>query len=433
MIRTTTFALCLAALTASMACSSATGPVFSDGQTIKPGQGMDGWTAQPVRDEISPRFFLTYQDGATWLGLDSGDNFAANGWWTKTLPIDGGQEYEFSAQYKAIGVATPDRSIFARVVWTSQTATIWNRGEYPLVQREPSADGWTSVRCAYRALGEADHVRLELCLRWAPNGQVIWRNVEFKKAAMPAKRLVRLGALHHRPPNGGDPRKNVELLAKDVENAAEMKLDLLCLPEGITMVGTDKTYVGAAEPIPGPSTERLGQAAAKANCYVVAGLYERDGKTVYNTSVLIDRQGKLVGKYRKICLPEAEVDGGITPGEQYPVFDTDFGRVAMIICWDHAFPEVAREFTRRGAEVLACPIWDYYDELMQARAIENQVYLLASSYGSKTGLFNLDGKMLCQTQKDGEIVVSEVDLNRRGTMPGQGWWRARLFREVPPK
>lgn len=91
------------------------------------------------------------------------------------------------------------------------------------------------------------------------------------------------------------------------------------------------------------------------------------------------------------------------------------------------------EFTRRGAEVLACPIWDYYDELMQARAIENQVYLLASSYGSKSGLFNLDGKMLCQTQKDGEIVVSEIDLNRRGTMPGQGWWRARLFREVPPK
>ena len=73
--------------------------------------------------------------------------------------------------------------------------------------------------------------------------------------------------------------------------------------------------------------------------------------------MLIGPDGKLVGKYRKVCLPRGEVEGGIAPGSDYPVFATRFGKVGMMVCYDGFFPEVARELTNRGAEVIAWPVW----------------------------------------------------------------------------
>src|SRR5262249_54934291 len=150
---------------------------------------------------------------------------------------------------------------------------------------------------------------------------------------------------------------NLESFARLIDEAARQKADIACLPEGITVCGTGKSYADVAEPIPGPSTHFLGEYARRGRLYVVAGLYERDGHAIYNTSVLIGRDGQLVGKYRKVCLPREEIDGGITPGRDYPVFDTDFGRVGMMICWDVSYPEVARELAAQGAEVILMPIW----------------------------------------------------------------------------
>ena len=73
--------------------------------------------------------------------------------------------------------------------------------------------------------------------------------------------------------------------------------------------------------------------------------------------MLIGPDGNVVGKYRKVCLPRGEVEGGIAPGSEYPVFDTRFGKVGMMVCYDGFFPEVARELTNRGAEVIAWPVW----------------------------------------------------------------------------
>ena len=129
------------------------------------------------------------------------------------------------------------------------------------------------------------------------------------------------------------------------------------------MCGTGRTYADVAETIPGPSTKFLGGLAAKHHFYIVAGLYERAGKAIYNTAVLLDRDGKLTGRYHKVCIPREEVDGGIMPGTEYPVFDADFGRVGLMICWDLEFPEVARELAARGAEVILMPIWGGEDTL----------------------------------------------------------------------
>ena len=108
--------------------------------------------------------------------------------------------------------------------------------------------------------------------------------------------------------------------------------------------------------------------AKKYNLYIVAGIYEKDGDTVYNTAVLISRTGEYAGKYRKVCLPREEIQGGITPGKSLPVFDTDFGRIGLMICWDVFFPEPARTLAHKGAEVIFLPIWGGNLTLAKARA-----------------------------------------------------------------
>src|SRR6185503_3681285 len=120
--------------------------------------------------------------------------------------------------------------------------------------------------------------------------------------------------------------------------------------------------------------------AKKHGLYIVAGLVERDAHLIYNVAALVGPDGKLVGKYRKVTLPRGEVEMGVAPGREYPVFETRFGKLGMMVCYDGFFPEVARELANRGAEVIAWPVAGCNPLLAAARACENHVFLVSSSY-----------------------------------------------------
>ena len=91
------------------------------------------------------------------------------------------------------------------------------------------------------------------------------------------------------------------------------------------------------------------------NIYIAFNFYEREGTKLYNTVVLVDRNGEYVGKYRKVNLPPEE--SAITPGDSYPVFDLDFGKVGILICWDGWFTEPAKTLVDNGAEIIIIPTW----------------------------------------------------------------------------
>ena len=211
------------------------------------------------------------------------------------------------------------------------------------------------------------------------------------------------------------------------------KADIVCLPEGITLVGTTDDYMSASEPIPGPTTNYLGQIARKHNLYIVAGILEKKGDIVYNTAVLIDRNGDLAGKYRKVSLPQEEIDGGITPGNSFPVFDTDFGRIGLMICWDVTFPEPAKALAQNGAEIIFLPIWGGDVNLTKARAIENQVYVVSSTYDMITAVFDPEGKIVKQATDKNPVIVTELDLNKKTLWPWIGDLKSRISREMPPQ
>jgi predicted amidohydrolase len=139
-----------------------------------------------------------------------------------------------------------------------------------------------------------------------------------------------------------------------------------------------------AERIPGgPTSEYLAQLARMGNCYVLGCFLESFEERIYNTAVLFSPTGKIAGKYRKTHLPPVE-QFLLTPGDSLPVFDTEIGRVGMLICYDMMSPEVMRCLALQGADLVCWPSLGYgwWDEAgdftIRSRAHDNQVYLLGA-------------------------------------------------------
>ena len=133
----------------------------------------------------------------------------------------------------------------------------------------------------------------------------------------------------------------------------------------------------------------------------------------------------MIGKYRKTHLPQAELRGGVSPGEGFPVFDTDFGKISIIICIETGFPEPARELAGKGAEVIFAPTWGANPIGLRARAIDNGVYMVNAGYGVTSMIINPLGKVLASTDKthgDG-LAFAMIDLSTEFVQPWLGNWK----------
>lgn len=148
----------------------------------------------------------------------------------------------------------------------------------------------------------------------------------------------------------GNQRRAERLIAQ----AAEQGADLVCLPEAYLTSGNILEVADVAVPIPGPATERLAEVARDAGIHLVAGLLERgDDGRYYSTSVLFDRTGTMLGRYRRVHTHELEARY-LASGTEYPVFDLDIGRVGLMQGYDVNFPEVSREYLRREVDIIVC-------------------------------------------------------------------------------
>ncbi len=379
------------------------------------------WNSYSQRPALAPVMEKTAEE----LTAASSGEFRCNGAWRKTYAVKTGQYYQIHAEYRARDIELPRRSILVKVDWKDADGKRISWPEYPATL-EKIVSGWNLIEGVYPAPEGAESAVVELILRWTKTGSVCWKNVTLAPCEAPESRTVTLAAVNFRPKNRSTTEQNLDHYVKFIEEAGKQGADLVCLPEGITVVNTGKKYIDVAEPVPGPTTQRLGAAAKDCSLYVVAGIYEKEGDTVYNTAVLMGREGELIGVYRKVALPREEIEGGITPGDSFPVFETDFGKVGMMICWDVHFPEPARVLARGGAEIILLPIWGGVEPLFAARAIENQVYLVTSSFDARTGIWDREGKILADATENGTLAITTIDLTKRTLWPWLGEFRARI-------
>jgi N-carbamoylputrescine amidase len=161
-----------------------------------------------------------------------------------------------------------------------------------------------------------------------------------------------------------NPQENLDKAQERIRQAAAGGANIVCLQELFTTLYFCQTEeyepFGYAEPIPGPSTAALQELAAELGVVIVASLFEIRAKGVHhNTAAVIDADGRYLGKYRKMHIPD---DPGFyekfyfIPGDLgYKVFQTRFGAIGVLICWDQWYPEAARLTALRGADILFYP------------------------------------------------------------------------------
>jgi len=393
----------------------------------------DGWTSWSPRSEISPAFSIDRsggRDGHGALKIEAKTPQDFGAWRRRVDGIVPGKIYHFTVYYRSRGVAREQQCISARLDWLDAKGGSAQPPDY--VPDAGQEGGWNKVEYATRAPEGAASVRIQLSFQWCPGGTVWWDDVRLEEESPQAGRTVRVVTIFHRPRSTGSAAASVEEFCRLVRQSAAGKPDVICLPEGITVVGTGKSYAEVSEPVPGPTTEKLGALARELGTYIVAGIYERSGSVIYNTAVLIDRKGKLAGVYHKTHLPREEVEAGLTPGNEYPVFKTDFGTVGLMICWDLQFPEPARAMALQGAELILLPIWGGSEVLARARAIENHVFLVTSSYDMKTFVVDPKGDVLAEATGDHPIAAAELHMDQPILQPWLGNMKIRTWKERRP-
>ena len=164
--------------------------------------------------------------------------------------------------------------------------------------------------------------------------------------------------------NTADIQGNIERLKANIRRAASEGAELVVLQElhnGLYFCQTEDTRLfDLAEPIPGPSTETFGELARELGIVLVLSLFERRAPGLYhNTAVVLERDGSIAGKYRKMHIPDDPAyyeKFYFTPGDLgFEPIDTSVGRLGVLVCWDQWYPEAARLMAMRGADLLIYP------------------------------------------------------------------------------
>lgn len=418
---TLTFALALFAV-GSMRAE----PNLISNSELRP--GADGrpteWTLWSPRPEITPQGAVVALDGGSALSLQARRFEDFGEWMTLVRGIKPEKFYHFEVTLAQRDIASETSSVVARLSWFRNADGTGELQRDYVDRKSTDAHGENRWRTVQAPAG-AQSVRVELGLRWTERGSVAWKNPRLTEVAAPKPRIVKVATTRVVPGPNPTLASNTQLFADMFDRVGPSKPDVLLFSETLLGRGTRLPLAEKAQTIPGPLTDMLSARAKQFHTYVILAMHERDGDRFYNTAVLIDREGRIAGKYHKVHLAMEEADAGLTPGTSYPVFETDFGKIGMLVCWDEWFAEPARLMRLHGAEMLFLPLAgdgheEHWDIVSRARAMDNGLFFVSSGTVSDASrIVNPHGDVLAEARGNFAFVMKEVDLNQE--------WRLRYL------
>ena len=270
--------------------------------------------------------------------------------------------------------------------------------------------------------------------------------VIFRPMSRPTRDRVTLGLVQSR--TGDDPEANLRTAMDGIREAAGRGAQIVCLQELFRSKyfcqTEDHKFFDLAEPVPGPGTERLGALAAELGVVVVASLFEKRAEGLYhNTAAILDADGRYLGKYRKMHIPDDPQyyeKFYFTPGDLgFRSWDTRYVRIGVLVCWDQWYPEAARLTAMSGAQILFYPTaigWlppekaehgaqqqAAWETIQRSHAIANGVYVCAVNRVGHEGpadggiefwggsfVADPGGRILVKGGQDEEVLTAECDL-----------------------
>ena len=230
------------------------------------------------------------------------------------------------------------------------------------------------------------------------------------------------------------------------EKAGQMGADLVCGPEDMQHIGAYGLYINVTDretgkilfnslavPVPGPLTEMLAVIARKYNMYIIAPIYEAAGEKVFNTAVIFDRQGQIIGKHRKTVLPVMET-WLVSTGDEYEVYNTDFATIAVATCWELSYPEIPSIYALKGADIIFHPTMAPDNRpgeslstapMFITRARDNGVYIVPVVLGSSgNGILDFNGSVVAEAVgKEDDVIMAEIDFSKEITSESR-WWES---------
>jgi len=243
-----------------------------------------------------------------------------------------------------------------------------------------------------------------------------------------------------------DKKANFEKLVEYARRAKAAGADFVVTPEGYLegYVGhvkktpglTRERFFAIAEPQDGPWMKKIAELASELKIWLLVGMAELRDDKVYNSALLFSSNGECVGRYSKTHTGYWKNERYCTPGNKFPVFETPFGKIGIVICYDRKHPEAMRILAIKGAQVILVPAYGddtqeiSEDILMRTRAYENGVYM-AHVHPINTFIVDPEGTIIAQAKGyTEEIVMSTITLDERVGQGAINTRRPEIYQEI---
>lgn len=195
-------------------------------------------------------------------------------------------------------------------------------------------------------------------------------------------------------------------------------LDLAVLPESAVNGEITSNIVEQSVAFEGPVKEAFVRKARECHCYIVVPMFlleNREKRLCSNVAILIGRNGEVVGMYRKLHLAvparSDSMEGGITPGKEVPVFQTDFGKLGIQICFDMEYDYGWKELARQGADLVVWPTQSPGIVHPAFRSMQEHYYIVSSTWRNNASIAEPTGKIVAEVRPPGQTLVQELDLS----------------------